>query len=154
MLGRVSGNLRGQVLRASVVVAIACSAPPARAECGDFGGLGVMLGATGGLGASLVGSFLYPGIALAAKPGLSYWSGFGYTLAAGATGTVLGTLAVSDSCPYPGSLYVPALVAAPVGALTTVVWAATSRPKPPPVSVAVATPAWGRGAVLSVGGAF
>lgn len=108
-----------------------------------------MIGATGGLGATLVGGFLYPAIARAAKPGLSYWSGVGYTLAAGAAGTVLSTLAISGSCPYPDSVYIPALVAAPVGALTTVVWAGTSQPKPP-VSVNVAMPTRGQGAVLSL----
>jgi hypothetical protein len=131
-----------------------CSTRQARAECGDFGGLGVMFGVAGGLGATLVGGFAYPAIAVAAKPGLRYWPGVGYTMAAGAAGTLFGTLAVSGECPYPESAYVPALLAAPFGALTTVIWAAASKPARPQVSLSVVTPRVGQGAVLSFAGRF
>ena len=137
----------------AVVVAV-CFARPARASCGDFGGLGVMFGGAGGLGATLVGGLTFPAIAAAAKPGLRYWPGVGYTMLAGAAGTAVGTIAVVGECPFPNSMYVPGVVAVSFEALTTVIWAVASEPKPPPVSVSIASPRSGDGAVLSFSGRF
>jgi len=138
-----------------VAVAVAvCFTRPAQARCGDFGGMGVMFGGIGGLGATLLGGFTFPAIAVAAKPGLRYWPGVGYTMLAGAAGTVLGTVAVADECPYPDSMYVPGVFAVSMEALTTVIWAAASKPEPPPVAVSIATPRSGEGAVLSLSGRF
>jgi len=138
----------------AAVATAACFASPAHATCGDFGGLGVMFGGAGGLGATLLGGFAFPAIAVAAKPGLKYWPGVGYTMLAGAIGTVSGTIAVADECPYPDSMYVPGVVAVSLEAFTTVIWAAASEPKPPPVEISVATPRSGEGAVLSLSGRF
>jgi hypothetical protein len=134
--------------------AAACFARPAHARCGDFGGLGVAVGGAGGLGATLLGGFSFPAIAVAAKPGLRYWPGVGYAMLVGAIGTASGTIAVAGECPYPDSMYVPGVLAVSLEALTTVIWGAASEPAPPPVSVAVATPRWGEGAVLSLSGRF
>jgi len=136
------------------VAAAACFARPAHAECGDFGGIGVLFGGAGGLGATLLGGFAFPAIAVAAKPGLRYWPGVGYTMLAGAAGTVGGTLAVAGECPYPDSMYVPGVIAVSLEAFTTVIWAVASETEPPPVAVSVATPRAGEGAVLSISGRF
>jgi hypothetical protein len=137
-----------------VVAVVVCTTRTAEAKCGDFGGLGVMFGGAGGLGVTLVGGFLFPAVAVAAKPGLRYWPGVGYTTLAGATGTVVGTIAVASECPYPDSMYVPGLVAVSMEALTTVIWAVASEPEPPPVAISVAPPRWGEGAVLNLSGRF
>jgi hypothetical protein len=113
-----------------------------------------MFGGAAGLGATVLGGFSFPAIALVAKPGLRYWPGVGYTMLAGVAGSTLGTIAVAADCPDPESMYVPGLVAVSMEALTTVIWAATSEAKPPPVSVSVATPRSGEGAVLSFSGRF
>lgn len=151
-----SGVLRHSRLFPAVVgIAVALSvARPARAACGDFGGIGVMFGGAGGLTATLLGGFSFPAIALAAKPSLRYWPGVGYTMLAGAVGTVGGTVAVVGDCPYPESTYVPGVVALSLEALTTTIWAVASKSEPPPVALAVATPRSGEGAVLSVSGRF
>jgi hypothetical protein len=140
-------------LLAAVSVAV-CFTRPAHARCGDFGGIGVMFGGAAGLGATVLGGFSFPAIALVAKPGLRYWPGVGYTMLAGATGAVVGTVAVAADCPDPESIYVPGLVAVSMEALTTVMWAAASEVEPPPVSVSLATPRSGEGAVLNLSGRF
>jgi hypothetical protein len=134
--------------------ATACFARPAHARCGDFGGIGVVVGGAGALGATLLGGFSFPAIAVAAKPRLRYWPGVGYTMLAGVAGTVSGTAAVADECPHPESTYVPGLVAVSFEALTTLIWAAASEPKPPLVALSVATARAGEGAVLSLSGHF
>jgi len=78
----------------------------------------------------------------------------GYTMLAGAAGTVGGTLAVAGECPYPDSMYVPGVIAVSLEAFTTVIWAVASETEPPPVAVSVATPRAGEGAVWSISGRF
>ncbi len=113
-----------------------------------------MFGGAGALGATLVGGFAFPALAIAAKPGLRYWPGVGYTMLAGAAGSVIGTVAVAGECPYPDSMYVPGVVAVSAEALTTIIWAVASEPEPPPVGISVAAPRTGDGAVLSLSGRF
>jgi hypothetical protein len=152
MTGRAYGHLGVSLSVAAAVLIF--SARPAQARCGDFGGLGVMFGAASGLGATLVGGFVFPAVAVAAKPGLRYWPGVGYTMAGGAAGTLLGTIAVSADCPDPESLYVPALMAVSAEAVTAAIWASASKPEPPPIEISVGAPRAGEGAVLSLSGRF
>lgn len=138
-----------------VAVAVAgCFTRSAHARCGDFGGLGVMAGGAGGLGATLLGGFAFPAIALVVKPSLNYWPGVGYTMLAGTAGTVIGTASVAGDCPDPESMYVPTLMAVSMEGITTLIWAAASKPEPPPVAVSVATSRSGDGAVLNLTGRF
>jgi hypothetical protein len=113
-----------------------------------------MFGGAGGLGATLLGGFSFPAVAVVAKPGLHYWPGVGYTMLAGLAGTVSGTVAVVGECPYPESMYVPGVAALSLEALTTVIWAVASEAERPPVELSVVTPRAGEGAVLSLSGRF
>jgi len=144
-----------------VAAATLCVASPAAAEhentsgCGDFGGSAVLFGGAAGLGAAAFGAFTMPVVAIAANSDLPYWPGVGYTMATGSASVLLTSVALSSECPM-SSLYLPTLVALPVEAITTIVWASNHKPDPKPseVSLVVGAPRSGSGVVVGLGKAF
>lgn len=142
-----------------VALAAVVVARPAQAEhetgsgCGDFGGLGVMLGTGAGLGVATVSALVFPAIARASTPRLRYWPGVGWTMLGGTVGAVGSGVLLLQGCPE-SSLYVPSIVALLSSGITTAIWASATKPKPPPVTLLVTTPRTGHGMLLGAHASF
>jgi hypothetical protein len=140
------------VVTLGAALAVSLLAPTARAACGDFGALGIMLGGLGGAIVTIPAGFTFPLIARAANPRLKYWPGVGWTMLGGAAGTIGGMVASRD-CPHPESLFLPSAIGLPSAAAATTIWGFASAPTDAEhVSLFVTTPRYGRGALLGLGG--
>ncbi len=122
-----------RVLAAATALMLSLGWPPgeASAACGDFGPLGVAVGAGLGGGALVTSAFAAPGLALLGRSDLTYWEGVGWTSLGAATGLAVSLAATAPSCAYPESMWVPPTATVVGGALAAVLWA-TLSPSPEP----------------------
>ncbi len=112
---------------AGVSVQLVSVSPAQAGGCGDFGGIGVALGAMIGGGTAVATSFALPGIAVAAEESgnLNYWPGVGWAFLGSTVGVGAGT-GLSASVLCEAGVYLPALNGLGIGVVSTIVWAATT----------------------------
>jgi hypothetical protein len=124
---RMSSRLVGC---ASLAAASLLVAHAGAEECRGLENLHAYAGVSAGMGTTLLASFAFSGIAVAEKPSLSYWEGFGYGMAGGAGGAVTGTVvaarAACDVVPW-----VPSANALGTSVLAVVIWANADPGEPP-----------------------
>ena len=100
-----------------------------------------MVGLLEGTLVVLFTSFVAPAIGAGVKPGLRYWTGFGYAATAGLAGSTIMALSQSRSCTIPDRTYLPAAVGASAAVAATVLWVALSNPSAPRQVALGVTPA-------------
>ena len=103
--------------------------------------LGLAVGLVEGTLVVLFTSFVAPAIGASVKPGLRYWTGFGYAAAAGLAGSTLMALSQSRRCTIPDRTYLPAVVGASAAVAATVLWVTLSSPSAPRQVALGVTPA-------------
>jgi len=103
--------------------------------------LGLAVGLVEGTLVVLFTSFVAPAIGASVKPGLRYWTGFGYAATAGLAGSTIMALSQSRSCTIPDRTYLPAAVGASAAVAATVLWVALSSPSAPRQVALGVTPA-------------
>jgi hypothetical protein len=93
--------------------------------------LGLAIGLVEGTLVVLLTSLVAPAVGSSFKPGLRYWTGFGYAATAGLAGSTIMALSQSRSCTIPDRTYLPAVVGASAAVTATVLWVTLSNPSAP-----------------------